>query len=256
MYPTDNGTCFVVQQTCTSAQFTGAEYGRARLTISNADPNAVVRVAAKLFGSIGNAITVQFVDAGAGAVVSATTVQLVGSAVQVHLKRGISGSPTATATEVAAAINNAVGLPIRAIAGGTGAGTPAAAAATNLSTGANPTTSANGYYHWTPDATDQGLFTFEQNQLAEVSQFEARFTIASGTPTLTISRVPLNDVFEAISGQDVPVLVYTGLSSAAPTFAFGDTKIRLPPRWGLKVATSVALDGFVRLDVRKSPNWL
>ena len=256
MYPSDNGTCFVVQQTCASAQFTGVEHGRARLTVSNADPNAVVYFAAKLFGSIGNAITVRFVDAGAGTAVTNTTVGIVGSAISVYLKRGASGSPTATAAEIATLINATTGLPVRAKAGGDGTGTPAAASATNLTGGANPASSENAYYHWAPASTAQGLFTFEQTQLVEVSQFECKFTIASGTHTVTVSRVPLDDVYSPISGQDVPVMVYPSLTNAAPTFAFGDTKIRLPPRWALKVTTSSALDGFVRFDVRKSPNWL
>lgn len=257
MYPSDNGTCFVVQQTCASAQFTGAEYGRARLTVTNADPNAVVYFAAKLFGSIGNNITVRFVDAGAGTVVGTASVEISGSAITVHLKRGSSGSPTSTAAQIAALINDTVGLPVRAKAGGTGAGTPAAAAVANLTGGANPSSTENAFYQWAPSATAQGLFTFEQTQLVEIFQCEARFTIASGGPhTLTVSRVPLDDVYTPISGQDVPVLVYPSLSVAAPTFSFGDTKIRLPPRWALKITTSAALDGFVRLDVRKSPNWL
>lgn len=45
MYPVPLGINFVVsQQASGTGGFTGADYGRAKLTLSNADPNAVVRV--------------------------------------------------------------------------------------------------------------------------------------------------------------------------------------------------------------------
>lgn len=141
MYPAAVGISFVVQQEVSgSGQFTGAEYGRARLTLTNADPNAVVRLAAKLYGNLANALLVELVDRGAGNTVSATTVEQVGSAVRVNLRRGSTGGPLATAAEVAAVINDYsryASVPITAVANGTGLGACAAAAPAALSGGRN-----------------------------------------------------------------------------------------------------------------------
>lgn len=143
MYPVAVGTTFVVQQQVTgSGQFTGAEYGRARLTLSNltSDPNADVRVASKLLGSLSNAITIQFIDRGAGNAQTVTYLEQVGSAIRIYLRRDSSGSPLATAAEVARVINDYARyntVPISAVAGGTGLGLCTAVAPTALSGGKN-----------------------------------------------------------------------------------------------------------------------
>jgi hypothetical protein len=141
MYPAALGTSFVVQQEVSgSGQFTGAEYGRARLTVPNVDTNAVVRVAARLFGSLANALLVEFIDRGAGNTVSATFVEQVGTSIRVYLRRGASGVPLATAAEVAAVINDYArytSIPISAVAGGTGLGFCTAVAPALLTGGRN-----------------------------------------------------------------------------------------------------------------------
>lgn len=143
MYPAAVGTSFIVQQEVSgSGQFTGAEYGRARVTLPNGDSNAVVRVASRLFGNLANALLVELVDRGSGNTVSSTTVEQVGTAVRVYLRRGASGSPLASAAEVAGVINDYArytSVPISAVPGGTGLG---------LCTAVAPVALAGGKNHW------------------------------------------------------------------------------------------------------------
>lgn len=141
MYPSAVGMSFVVQQeTSGGGQFTGAEYGRARVTLPNGDANAVVRVAARLLGNLANSLLVELVDRGAGNAVSATYVEQVGTSIRVLLRRSSSGSPLATAAEVAGAINDYArytSVPITAVAGGTGLGVCSAVAPTAMTGGRN-----------------------------------------------------------------------------------------------------------------------
>lgn len=136
MYPTSVGTSFVIQQmTSGTGQFTGADFGRARVTMTHGDADSEVRVAALLYGPMGNAYSVAFIDRGAGVVVPATTVELQGTALRVTLRRGSTGSPLARGAEVAAAINAFERSPVKAVAGGTGLGLVTALAPTLLSGG-------------------------------------------------------------------------------------------------------------------------
>jgi hypothetical protein len=253
MYPVPLGINFVVsQQASGTGGFTGADYGRAKLTLTNADPNAVVRVASKLYGTPSNALTIELIDRGLGNTVTATTVQQIGSAIRVTLRRGSSGGILATAAEVAAALNafTEYPLPIGAAAGGDGTGIVSAVTATALASGVNPTTSPD-VFRWGLVNTNFGLFHFEQDASVQVRQIETKFTIASGTPTLTISRVPLNEAFEPITAEAIPLFVYDGLSNAKPDFSISDIELLVPRGWALQVVTSVALAGIVRMDVRR-----
>ena len=133
MYPSSVGTSFVIQQmTSGSGQFTGADFGRARVNMTHGDADSDVRVAARLYGPLGNSYSVEFIDRGAGVVVSVTTVELQGTAVRVTLRRGSGGSPLARGVEVAAAINAVENLPVKAVAGGTGFGLVTALPPTSL----------------------------------------------------------------------------------------------------------------------------
>jgi hypothetical protein len=142
MYPTAVGTSFVVQQQVAgTGRFFGADYGRARRTITNGDPDAEVRVCAKQYGAAANALTIEFIDRGTGSTVPATRVEQVGTAVRVYLRRIASGAPLATSAEVANAINAFSGftsVPLAAIYGGTGAGTCTAQVPVALTGGKNP----------------------------------------------------------------------------------------------------------------------
>lgn len=136
MYPSSVGTSFVIQQmTSGTGQFTGADFGRARVTMSHGDADSAVRVASRLYGPLGNSYSVEFIDRGAGVAVSVTTVELQGTALRVTLRRGTGGAPLANGIEVAAAINAFERCPVRAVAGGTGLGLVTAVASTALTGG-------------------------------------------------------------------------------------------------------------------------
>lgn len=255
MYPVPLGSNFMVSQKASgSGAFTGADHGRARATVANADPNAVVRVAARRYGALANALTVEFVDQGAGNAVAATRVEQVGTALRVLLRRGASGSPLATAAEVAAALNAHApldGNPVGAVAGGTGGGVVASASPQALAGGADPTTDGRYVYRWAPANTNVGLFHVEQETPVLVRQLDAAFTVPSGTRTLTVSRAPLNAAYEADPAEAIPLFEYAGLTTAAPNIVASDMNWLLPPGWALVVTTSVALVGIVRFDFRR-----
>lgn len=256
MYPTPLGVSFVVQQRVSgTGQFTGVEYGRARVTLSKADPNAVVRAAARLYGTLANNLTLELVDRGVGNVISATRVEQVGSNIRVILRRGSSGSPLATSAEVAAALNSYDAYnstPLGAVAGGDGTGLVVGASAVALTGGVNPSPlGALGFSWVVPANSHAGLFHFEQERPVLVRQLEFKFTIASGTHWVKVERGPLNEAFEFVSADAVPVVVYESLTTGAPDLTIADAPLLLPPRWGLRVTTDAALPGLVRMDVRR-----
>lgn len=310
MYPAALGVSFVVQQQVTgSGQFNGSDYGRARVTLPNDDINAVIRIAAKLYGSLANGLLVELVDRGVGNTVPATVVEQVGSYIRVTLRRASTGAPIATSAEVASVINDYArytSVPIQAVAGGTGLGMCTAVSATSLAGGRNswgfvsgrvwssgttyaegddvmylgglyrslqgsntnhsPDTSPSWWevferadgatFRWKPANTNLGLFHFEQDRTLILQQFEAKFTVPSGTHWVRLERVPLNAAFEPITAEAIPVFVYSSLETtssgiAGPDITLADVSIKLPPRWAFRVLTDVAMPGIVRLDVRR-----
>ena len=153
MYPVDIGAGFVVQQSVSgTGRFSGAEYGRSRATIYNSSINGQVRVASRLYGTLADGLSVEFVDKGVGTSVATTNVEQVGPAVRVNLRRASTGAPLATANEVAQAICDFAGYttaPLVATAGGDGSVVLAAVAPTQLSggryaTGVNPVQAYSG----------------------------------------------------------------------------------------------------------------
>lgn len=258
MYPVPLGVNFLVSHKVSgTGQFTGADYGRARATVTNVDTNAVVRVASKLYGTPSNALTVEFVDRGAGNAVSSTYVEQIGSAIRVILRRGSSGAPLATSAEVAAAINGFVATPggpagpIGAVANGTGLGVVSAAAPVSLAGGVAPGSVGPYAFRWAANNTNMGLLHVEQESSVIIRQMDAAFTVPSGTRTLTISRAPLNEAFEPDLTEAVPLLEYGDLTNATPNLSASDMNWLLPPCWALVVTTSVALAGLVRFDLRR-----
>lgn len=256
MYPTPLGVSFVVQQRVSgTGQFTGAEYGRARATLTDADPNAVVRTAAKLYGTLANSLTVELVDRGVGNVITATRVEQVGANIRVILRRGSTGDPLATSAEVAAALNAYdayTSTPLGAVAGGDGSGLVSGASAVALTGGVNPASLGPLGFSWVvPEDDDAGFFHFEQERPTLVRQLEFKFTISSGTHWVKVERGPLNEAFEFVEADAVPVVDYTSLTTAAPDLTIADAPLLLPPRWGLRVTTDAALPGLVRMDVRR-----
>lgn len=255
MYPVPVGVSFLVSQKVSgSGAFTGADYGRAKATVTHADPNARVRVAARRYGTAANNLTVEFVDRGTGNSVATTRVEQVGTALRVILRRGASGAPLATSAEVAAALNGyaePAALPLGAVAGGDGTGIVSAAAAQALTGGADPSTDGVYAFRWAAADTGLGLFHVEQESAVLVRQMDASFTVSSGTRRLTVSRAPLNAAFEPDLTEAVPLLDYPHLTMAEPNLAVSDMNWILPPRWALIVTTDVALVGLVRFDFRR-----
>lgn len=264
MYPIQNGRSFLVQQSVTgTGRYASAAYGRALGRFPHgAAPgdSAVVRVSSKLLGTLANAFTIAFLDAGAGVTVSTTTVNQLGSVFNVNLRRS-SGALLATAQEVAAAVN-AANLAIVASYEGSGNGVVSAFTATsigNLSVGVDPATrGANvDQYVWSlPVDVDGGFFYFEQNEPVLVHQFEALFNVASGGPyTVTVSRTNLDANLEPIIAETIPVFVWDSLTVARPDAAFSGEAILLHPKQALVVAVTGGLNGVVRFDVRKTAGY-
>lgn len=255
MYPTPIGVSFLVSQKVSgTGDFSAADYGRARATLTDADPNARVRVAAKLYGTAANALTVEFIDQGAGNTVSVTRVEQVGTAIRVILRRASTGSALATAAEVAAALNGftpANGNPIGAVAGGTGLGVVSALSPQSLVGGVDPTTDGRYVFRWAIADTAMGFFHVEQQTPVIVRQMDASFTIPSGTHRLTISRAPLNEAFEVDTDEAIPLFDYALLTTAAPDITVSDMNWILPPGWVLLAETDSSLEGIVRFDFKR-----
>lgn len=258
MYPIALGNTFMAQQSVSgTGVFNGSEYGRAKGHVANADPNAVVRISARLYGVAPNSYLIQFVDAGAGIEVPATTVQQTGALIQVTLRRSISLGLLATAAEVADAINRTT-TGIVATYGGTGNGLVAAMAAqaiTNDALGVDALISGPGsevVRYQLPANVSGGFFYFEQTQTIAIRQFEAKFVLASGTYTVTVERVNLNANLEPVSGEAIPNYVWEGITAARPDIAYSDNNLYLHPYQALRVLTSgPGLSGVVRFDARK-----
>jgi hypothetical protein len=255
MYSLQNGRPFLVQQICSGVGvFDGTEYGRAKAVITNADPNAIVRVSARLYGVLGNAYTIEFYDSGAGVVVPATTVTQIGAAIRVTLRRSALAL-LATAAEVAAAIN-ATPTGIVAVYNGTGNGVVAVQAAipiTNVALGYDPALRGpndDQYLWYYPAGQNGGFFYFEQMRAITIRQFEALFTVGVGTFSVTVSRVNLNSNLEPITAESVPIFVWSSLTTARPDIAVAEPGISLLPMQALQVTTSGGgLTGLVRFEV-------
>lgn len=258
MYPVALGQTFMAQQSVSgTGVFDGTEYGRAKGVVTNADPNAVVRVSARLYGPAPNSYTIAFLDAGSGITVPATTVRQTGSAIEVTLRRSIELGLLATAAEVAHAINTTQ-TGIVATYGGTGNGVVDAVAAqpiTGTASGVDSLISGpNGEMIRTylPVNQNGGFFYFEQPVTLVIRQFEAKFTLASGTYTVTVERVNLNENLEPLSTEAIPNYVWEGITAARPDIAYSDNNLYLQPYQALRVLTSGSgLPGVVRFDARR-----
>jgi hypothetical protein len=262
MYPIQTGNPFMVQQSVTgTGVFDGTEYGRMKGQVPNGNPNAVVRLSARLYGQAANAYTIRFMDMGAGVLVPATTVSQSGPAITVTLRRDPVGGILATANEVADAINRApTGL--AAIGGGTGNGVVSAYPTTlvnNVAVGVDPALrgpNANQYLWYLPVNDKGGYFYFEQQEALTVRQFQGTFTVPGGTQTVTVWRVNLNSALEPVTSEAIPVFVWDQLTSARPDISVSDVGILLLPQQALYVTTSGGgLPGVVRFDVRKDASY-
>jgi hypothetical protein len=264
MYPSDLGRKFLVQQTVSgTGALSGTEYGRARLPLDpGVGAGGIVQFAAKNYGSTANAITIQYVDAGAGTVVLATTVQQVGPAITVRLKR-TALAITATAAEVAAAINaftayTAPAYAIRAQADDPTSTTALAVAGpTALAGGAEPSVIGGTQYLWAlPTDQDAGLIHLENENPMWVLGFAAKFaSLPAGLSTITVSRVRLDDVFRPILTEAVPIFVYSQLQTSAPDVAYTDVRQVIHPGQGILVSSTGPTQGFFNIDVTRAADF-
>jgi len=237
--------------------FDGSEYGRAKGVITNVDPNAVVRVSARLYGTAPNSYTIELYDAGAGIDVPATTASQQGAQIRVTLRRSGELGILATAAEVASAVNNAR-TGVVATYGGTGNGVVSAASPqpiTGTASGVDALIAGPNselVLSYLPANTNGGFFYFEQEYTLAIRQFEAKFTVGGGTYTVTVERVNLNDNLEPVGAEAIPNYVWPAITSTEPDIAYSDGNLYLHPRQALRVMTSGGgLPGIVRFDVRR-----
>lgn len=261
MYPTPVGLKYFVQQKVTgTGTFDGTEYGRARRTVDpGVGANGIVQYAARLYGADANALTIQYVDAGAGITIAATTVTQVGPAITVILRRS-SGAILATATEVAAAVNAYTSrgqgaFAIRAYVPGTGASVVTATVALAFTGGANPTTDVTQYFWDIPVNGNAGFFHFEQDYPVWVLGFSANFNVLySGEITVDVTRIRLNEDFTP-TGEEYSFYKYPCLTSTDGKISYTDVKQLVHPRQAMKVSISVATTGYVGFDVQRAAEF-
>jgi hypothetical protein len=259
MYPIQTGNPFMVQQIVSgSGGFTGSDYGRAVGVVNGNTADNSLALSARFYGERANDYTLQLFDSGTSTVQVATTATLSGNHVTVTLSR--TGSAlTATAIDVARAINAVPNLGIVARHTGTGQGIMAATALTPLmSGGAEPHFRGQppSLFLWAlPTNSNGGLFFFEQEETILVRQFESSFSNITGVQSVTVLRVNLDEKLQPITEGAIPVFVWDQLTSAKPNIAFSDVGIILHQNQALKVITTSNLPGVVRFDVRKGARY-
>ena len=264
MYPSDFGSKFLIQYTVTgTATLNGADYGRPRLTINPvAGTDGIVYIAAKNYGAAANAITVQYIDAGAGVVVPVCQIQQLGPAITVLLARSAIAI-TATAPQVAAALNSFTGYTspayaIRAKANNPAATIPLAATSAQLLTGGvDPLVVPPSQYLWAPPLnTSAGLVTLDNSHPMWVLGFAVKFpAVGVGTFSVKVSRVRLDEVFRPIMAEAVPIFVHDRITTAAPDIAYTDVRQVVHPSQGLLVEATVPAPGFFNFDVTRAADF-
>lgn len=257
MYPVAIGSYLVQQRVTGTGVYSALEFGRAKVTLPNGDPNAVVYVAAKAYGLGANALTISLVDLGAGITYPTTTVTQVGGVVTVTLQRDSIGGLQARAVDVADAINAflAFGTPLRARFGGTGLGIVAALAPLAFTGGLDPVLgpayagALTNVFKWTRDNLDAGFFFFEQETDLILRQLEFNFTGVGASLSLTVSRVNLDAGLEPIATEKVPFFEGT-ITPSAPDLAVSDVRVLLHPFQAVLVECAAA--GVARVDVARA----
>lgn len=262
MYPSAVGHKFLIQYAVSgTGALDGSEYGRARLTVDpGLGPNAIVYFASKLYGSASNALTVEYVDAGAGMTVAATTVTQVGSAIRVLLRRS-AVAVLATAAEVADAVNaftaySSPGFAVAARAGGTGGSVVAAIGPLPFTGGADPTR-VGSQFLWTPPVNVNAGFVQLENPFPMwILGFSARFNVLLPGPfTVSLQRVRLEADLTPILAEAVSLFTFGGLTPSAVDIAYTDVKQLIHPGQGILVTTSAPLAGFFNIDVMRAAEF-
>ena len=253
----DLGSSTCIQQTISGtgnfvSTLPAKHLGRAYL--SHGSSTAELRFRARRFGTDGNSIQVRLVDPGVTQ--TATTISQTGQVVTVTLRRNGS-SILATAQEVADAINNwtnpsnpSQGSPIVAWAGG--GGVVAALAATSLAGGLNPEIVGSQLKFTGATNASGGVFYFEQTEPVIIRQIETKFTIASGSGTVTFKIANLTVGLEIIAAESIAITSAT-VSDTATEASFGDVGYILLPRQALIV--EAAYPGCARVYPRRESRF-
>lgn len=261
MYPTPLGLKYFVQQKISgTGTFDGTEYGRARRTVdSGVGANGIIAYAAKQLGTVGNALTIQYIDIGAGLTQAATQITQTGPVIKVILRRS-SGALLATATEVAAAINAAAtnldpAYAIRARVTGTGSSVVAATSALAFTGGADPTIDRNQYFWNVPTNGNGGFFHFEQEYPIWLLGVSGNFNVVyDGEVTLNVDRVRLNDDF-TLQGESYSFFKYPCLTPNDGRISYTDVKQLVHPGQAIRVTLSVATAGYIGFDVMRAAEF-
>jgi hypothetical protein len=253
MYPIDEGSVFLVEHNCQgTGVFNGTDFGRAKLTLGAGASS--VRMCAFKYGTDANSLSVEFVNVGAGVTQPTTKVEFSSSIMSILLRRN-AGAILATADEVAGVINQYFrekNGPITATSGGTGVVVPALGA---LSGGINPTKGPGGtIFTYERVNLNGGLFLFENKVPVIIRGFEAKLA-ASGPCTISFERVNLNENQEEIAGTGIPFFVWDDIDVTKPDISVNDIREVLHPFQAVRVTTTAAFTGRVRLDVRKESNF-
>lgn len=201
-----------------------------RAYLSHGSSTAELRFRARRLGADGNSIQIRLVDTGTTQ--TTTLVNQVGQVVSVTLRN--SGSAiTATASEVADAINNwqnplnpSLGAPLVAWAAGSGVVT--ALSATSLAGGLDPTIVGSQLKFTGATNANGGVFYFEQTEPLIIRQVEAKFTIPSGSGTVTFKIANLTPGLEIISAESISV-TSAAVSNTVTEASFGDVGYILLP---------------------------
>jgi hypothetical protein len=262
MYPSAVGHKFMIQYAVSgTGGFDGTEYGRARRTVDpGLGPNAIVYFASKLYGTASNGLTIEYVDAGAGVVVSATTVTQVGAAIRVLLRRSAI-AVLATALEVAAAVNaftaySSPAFAIAARANGTGLSVVSAIGPLAFTGGADPVREGSQYLWTVPTNGNAGFVQLENPFPMWILGFSARFNVLLPGPfTVTVQRVRLEADLTPVLGEAVGIFVFSGLTPSAVDIAYTDVKQLVHPGQGLLITTSAPLTGFFNIDVMRAAEF-
>jgi hypothetical protein len=235
--------------------YNGSYVGRASLDVGGG--GALVRYRARAYGLDGNSVTVEQFDSGAPNVVPVTTVQLLSAnSVRVILRRS-AGAILATADEVANAINNfrnssnpTQQLPVVAHAGGTSV--VAAAAATPLAGGADPTIVAPQLKFTTAGAG--GLFYFDQTDPLVIRQMECQFVGMVGAVNVSFQIANLDAGLEPIAAETATI--FSGaVNVGQPFVSFADASFLLLPRQAFLVVPASPLTGMARVNVQREARF-
>lgn len=252
MYPLNLGDEFEIQQRIVGGTFTGADYGRASVTLSAfAGGTSQLRVKSRRYGVSSNVYSIQLVDQGSGVTVSLTTVQLVGSAIKVTLRRDSVTGILATPQEVADAINAVTDyeFPVRAEIVGSGSPLASAVSATLLTGGLDPSVSGNNkVFLWDSGSTPQGFFHFENDfDSVIITQISFEFT-SPPSADVVVYRMDLTSAYSPIASRTTKELVRP-ITGSTPDFSLSNWNLVVLPQQAIQVVFNAG--GFVRIVGRK-----